>query len=64
MPIALFDRYRRSFICHYLPASSTEVGQWYRPLYAFDGALTGDTIADATGSGPCGTDGGVLAGPH
>ncbi len=58
------DRYRRSFICHYLPASSTEVGQWYRPLYAFDGALTGDTIADATGSGPCGTDGGVLAGPH
>lgn len=50
------DRFRRAFICHYLPASSTEISQHYRPLYAFDGHIVGDTIADAVGGGPCGTE--------
>ncbi len=47
------DRFRRAFICHYIPRSSAEVSHWYRPLYAFDG--TEVSVSDATGGGPCGT---------
>jgi ectoine hydroxylase-related dioxygenase (phytanoyl-CoA dioxygenase family) len=54
------DRFRRSFICHYLPASSTEISAGYKPLFAFDGTVVGDEIGNATGGGPCGTDGGLL----
>jgi hypothetical protein len=56
------DRFRRSFICHYLPKASTEVGQWYHPIYDFDGDVV-DDIANATGAGPCGTEF-AAAGPH
>jgi ectoine hydroxylase-related dioxygenase (phytanoyl-CoA dioxygenase family) len=54
------DRFRRAFISHYVPASSKEVSQWYRPLYRFDGnevAMNG-----ATGGGPCGGE--EAKGPH
>jgi ectoine hydroxylase-related dioxygenase (phytanoyl-CoA dioxygenase family) len=47
------DRFRRAFICHYVPASSAEVSRWYRPLYRFNGEEV--LIDDATGGGPCGT---------
>lgn len=46
------DRFRRSFICHYIGASSDEVSRYYKPLYWFDG--TEVQVADATGGGPCG----------
>jgi phytanoyl-CoA hydroxylase len=47
------DRFRRAFICHYVPESSSETAHWYRPLLRFDG--TEVFINDATGGGPCGT---------
>jgi phytanoyl-CoA hydroxylase len=56
------DRFRRAFICHYLPRDSEEASHWYRPLYDFDG-IEITTIADATGGGPCGTAQAVK-GPH
>jgi hypothetical protein len=31
------DRFRRAFICHYMPASARAISRWYRPLFAFDG---------------------------
>lgn len=46
------DRFRRSFICHYIGQSSEEVSRHYKPLYRFDG--TEVQVADATGGGPCG----------
>jgi ectoine hydroxylase-related dioxygenase (phytanoyl-CoA dioxygenase family) len=58
------DRFRRALICHYLPASSTEISQHYRPLWAFDGSVVGDTIGNATGGGPCGTEGPLVSTPH
>jgi ectoine hydroxylase-related dioxygenase (phytanoyl-CoA dioxygenase family) len=49
------DRFRRSFISHYLPKASTEIGKWYQPIYDFGGG-TIDNIAIADGAGPCGTE--------
>ena len=46
------DRFRRSFICHYIGQSSEEVARHYKPLYRFDGSEV--QIAEATGGGPCG----------
>ncbi|HLQ32297.1 MAG TPA: phytanoyl-CoA dioxygenase family protein [Chloroflexota bacterium] len=54
------DRFRRSFICHYIGPSAEEVSPYYKPLYRFDG--TELVIADATGGGPCG--GVEVTGPH
>ena len=54
------DRFRRSFICHYVGASAEEVGKHYRPLYRFDGSTV--EVADATGAGPCGEY--EAKGPH
>lgn len=54
------DRFRRSFICHYLGASSKEVSSYYKPLYRFDG--TQMEIDDARGGGPCGDV--EARGPH
>ena len=48
------DRFRRAFICHYIPQSSAEMSHWYNPLLTFAGEEL--TIADATGGGPCGTE--------
>jgi ectoine hydroxylase-related dioxygenase (phytanoyl-CoA dioxygenase family) len=46
------DRFRRAFICHYLPARSTEVSHWYRPLLGFDGDEV--FVPGAVGGGACG----------
>jgi ectoine hydroxylase-related dioxygenase (phytanoyl-CoA dioxygenase family) len=47
------DRFRRAFICHYVPESSAEVSHWYRPLLRFSGEEV--LLPEATGGGPCGT---------
>jgi phytanoyl-CoA hydroxylase len=52
-PNSSADRFRRAFICHYVPAGSAEVSRWYRPLLRFNGEEV--QIADATGGGPCGS---------
>lgn len=54
------DRFRRAFICHYVPRASAELSQWYIPL-TFDGERI--DIPAATGGGPCGTPFEVK-GPH
>ena len=48
------ERWRRSFICHYMPWSAREVAKGYKPLLTFDG----NTVErdDAVGGGPCGED--------
>jgi hypothetical protein len=47
-------RFRRSFICHYVPQSSSELSRGYQSRLTFDGnTVTG--IGDAVGGGPCGT---------
>jgi phytanoyl-CoA hydroxylase len=47
------ERFRRSLICHYVPASTIELAHWYEDPMSFDG--TRQTIATASGGGPCGT---------
>ena len=59
LPNTSKDRFRRSFISHYVPASSVEVSAWYRPLIRLNGEDV--AIAEATGGGPCG---GEAKGPH
>jgi ectoine hydroxylase-related dioxygenase (phytanoyl-CoA dioxygenase family) len=54
------DRFRRSFICHYVGASAREISWYYKPLYRFDGSEM--LIGDATGGGPCGDV--QATGPH
>ncbi|HYE06319.1 MAG TPA: phytanoyl-CoA dioxygenase family protein [Planctomycetota bacterium] len=54
------DRFRRAFICHYLPATSAEVSHWYRPIHDFSGREI--AVAGATGGGACG--GPEAKGPH
>ena len=44
--------WRRSFICHYMPASSQQIAQWYFPLRDFAGNAVNK--AKAEGGGPCG----------
>lgn len=53
------DRFRRAFICHYVPQASAELSTWYQPL-----TFGGDSvdIAPATGGGPCGVP--HATGPH
>jgi ectoine hydroxylase-related dioxygenase (phytanoyl-CoA dioxygenase family) len=58
-PNSSTDRFRRAFICHYVPRGSEEMSRWYRAL-AFDGAVV--PIAETTGGGPCGTT--EASGPH
>jgi hypothetical protein len=53
------DRFRRSFICHYIGRSSERMSHWYRPILTFDGQEV--EIAENTDGGPCGTE---VAGPH
>ena len=48
------DRFRRSFICHYLPVSALECSHWFFPLLDRHG-----TVVDRTASndgGPCGME--------
>lgn len=54
-------RFRRAFICHYVPAASAEVSRGYRPLLRFNGEEV--ALDDATGGGPCGVPHENLA-PH
>ncbi|GAB4458624.1 MAG: phytanoyl-CoA dioxygenase family protein [Armatimonadaceae bacterium] len=56
------DRFRRAFICHYLPASSVELSRWYTEPLLFDGSQT--AFADAVGGGPCGAPTIEVKGPH
>ena len=55
------DRFRRALICHYLPASSTELSNWYRTPFRFDGTVA--AVAPAAEGGPCGTVQPITA-PH
>jgi ectoine hydroxylase-related dioxygenase (phytanoyl-CoA dioxygenase family) len=52
------DRFRRSFICHYIGTSSERMSTWYQPL-----TMSGDPVelAATLGGGPCGTE---VGGPH
>lgn len=47
------NRFRRSFICHYVPRSSTELSRWYESPTSFEGEVV--RFKDASGGGPCGT---------
>ncbi len=55
------DRFRRAFICHYVPKESVELSQFYHCL-DFDG--TPVSIPGATGGGPCGGEWTAIKGPH
>jgi ectoine hydroxylase-related dioxygenase (phytanoyl-CoA dioxygenase family) len=55
-------RFRRSFICHYVPAACAEVAQFYKPLLRFNGQQV--EKAPAIGGGPCGTLQDAIKGPH
>jgi phytanoyl-CoA hydroxylase len=46
--------WRRSFICHYMPASAEEIVNWYFPLHDFNGNVI-ERKASAMG-GPCGEE--------
>lgn len=48
------DQWRRSFICHYMPKTSTQISQWYFPLLDFDGNAM--EYAASVGGGPCGDE--------
>ena len=54
------DRFRRSFICHYIGRSSERMSLSYRPILDMHGNEV--AIAENSGGGPCGTE--VEAGPH
>jgi phytanoyl-CoA hydroxylase len=53
------DRFRRSFICHYIGRSSERMSLYYRPILTMDGREV--EIAENTDGGPCGTE---AVGPH
>lgn len=53
------DRFRRSLIFHYVPASTVEMSHWYEAL-SFDGSRR--QIAVNEDGGPCGTL--AVSGPH
>ena len=48
------DRFRRSFICHYVPRSTESVSAWYSELLAFNGEVVPCRVDDE--GGPCGTE--------
>jgi phytanoyl-CoA hydroxylase len=55
------DRFRRSLIFHYVPASTREISHWYDAM-SFDGQE--QAIAVNMEGGPCGTVQALPAGPH
>ncbi len=60
-PNASKDRFRRSYICHYIGRSAERMSEWYRPILTFAGD---DVVIDSnTGGGPCGTETDAV-GPH
>ena len=48
------NRFRRAFICHYVPDSMTEMSDGYYPLHRFDGETLQRAKAD--GGGICGNE--------
>lgn len=58
-PNSTQDRFRRSFICHYIGRSSERMSLWYRPILTMDGKEV--EIEENTAGGPCGTE---ISGPH
>jgi phytanoyl-CoA hydroxylase len=48
------DRFRRSFICHYIGRSSDRISKFYRPILTMEGEEVG--IEESVGGGPCGTE--------
>jgi hypothetical protein len=48
------DRFRRSFICHYVPRSTQRISKFYLPLLAPNGDEV--MIEANTGGGACGKD--------
>ncbi len=48
------DRFRRSFICHYVGRSAERMSKFYRPILT----MAGDEVIldENTGGGPCGTE--------
>ncbi|HET7270658.1 MAG TPA: phytanoyl-CoA dioxygenase family protein [Rubrobacter sp.] len=48
------DRFRRSFICHYIGRSSERISHWYRPILTMDGEEV--RIEASADGGPCGTE--------
>jgi hypothetical protein len=55
-------RFRRAFICHYVPRSTTELSHWYNTPYRFNQDLV--SIPAATGGGPCGNVEDGQGAPH
>lgn len=53
------DRFRRSFICHYIGRSAERMSRWYRPILT----MAGDEVIidENTDGGPCGTE---VTSPH
>jgi len=47
------DRYRRTFIGHYIDDASEEVSRFYHPIVNMQGEVV-STVATAQGGGPCG----------
>lgn len=47
------DRFRRSLICHYVPASTAELSDWYKDPMFFDGRVKPIKVNED--GGPCGT---------
>jgi phytanoyl-CoA hydroxylase len=52
-------QFRRSFICHYVPASAKEMSHYYFPLHDMHGNPVEREAT--TDGGPCGTE---AEGPH
>ncbi len=53
------DRFRRSFIGHYIGRSSERISAWYRPILTMRGDEV--IVAETTDGGPCGVE---VDGPH
>lgn len=53
------DRFRRSFIGHYVGRSSERISAWYRPILTMQGEEV--VVAENTDGGPCGVE---VDGPH
>lgn len=53
-PNTTTDRFRRAFICHYVPQRVEAISGWYYPLLTFEGEqLQRDSVEDG---GPCGNE--------
>jgi ectoine hydroxylase-related dioxygenase (phytanoyl-CoA dioxygenase family) len=55
-------RFRRAFICHYVPLSTVELSHWYSTPFRFNQELL--SIPVATGGGPCGSAEDGQQAPH